>query len=214
MINNYQKGEIELNKVSRLGYKPRLLLHACCGPCSTYPLELLTKYFEVTVYFNNSNIYPSEEYSLRLKTIKDYIQKCNQNSKTFIDFVEIPYNNEEYMKILQYRKDDKENGPRCKLCYSLRMKAMFEYAVANNYEYCCTVMSMSRQKDEQAINKIGTILQTKYPKVKYLVHNFKKKGGQERRDEIVNSLQMYDQKYCGCLYSYNEMLEKKNKNQD
>lgn len=193
---------IEIDKVKRLGYKPKLLLHACCGPCSTYPIELLSQYFELTIYFNNSNIYPEEEYNHRLSELIRYVDYFNKENNTKIDIVKTEYDNENYMKTLSIRADDKENGPRCKLCYALRMKQAYFYAKSHNFDYFSTVMTMSRQKDQISINNIGRILEKQFQPVKFLPHNFKKKGGQERRDEIVSSLKMYDQKYCGCIYSY------------
>ncbi len=204
MINNYQKGKMILDKLKRDSQRPTLLLHVCCGACSTYPLELLNEYFDITIYFTNSNIYPYEEYNKRLDTLKYYVDYFNNQHSSNIKIIESKYNNEDYMKLLSIRKDDNEKGPRCKLCYTLRMKETFLYAKENNFDYCTTVMSMSRQKDELAINQIGSVLEKLYPEVKFLPHNFKKKGGQERRDEIVDSLIIYDQKYCGCIYSINK----------
>ncbi len=203
MINSYQKEQIILDKVKRLGYKPSLLLHSCCGPCSTYPLTLLKDYFDITIFFNNSNIYPETEYNKRLNTLIDYVNIFNKENSTNIKIIEQVYDYEGYKEILYPRRFDKENGCRCKLCYVTRMKEAFEFAKEHNFEYCGTVMSMSRQKDEQAINKIGTVLEKMYD-IKFLVANFKKKGGQEIREEIVNKYNMYDQIYCGCEYSIKE----------
>jgi len=204
MINNYQKGNIILDKLKRDNKRPTLLLHVCCGACSTYPVELLNNYFDITILYNNSNIYPFEEYQKRLDSLKKYINIFNKENNSSIKIIEGIYDNEEYTKILSLRKNDPEKGPRCKLCYTLRMKEAFIYAQNNNFDYCTTVMSMSRQKDELAINRIGSVLENLYKPVKFLPHNFKKKGGQERRDELVNKFNIYDQKYCGCIYSLKE----------
>lgn len=211
MYNSYQLGKYELDKIKRSNIRPSILLHACCGPCATYPIELLNDYFDITIYFNNSNIYPENEYYKRLETIKEYINIFNKEHNANVKFIETNYDNSSYNKLLEIRANDKENGPRCKYCYTIRMKEAYEYAFKNNFDYCCTVMSISRQKDEQIINRIGKVLETKYAPVKFLVHNFKKKGGQIRRDELVKKYNLYDQNYCGCIYSYIDMKNRLSK---
>ena len=204
MMNSYQIGKRTLLEIERSQTRPSLLLHACCAPCSTFPLKLLHRYFDITIFFNNSNIYPSNEYFRRLEELKKYISIFEQENNCSIPLIETPYKGEEYEKYISIRKDDPEKGPRCNLCFVTRLKEAYQYASDNGFNYFTTVMTISRQKDEQALNKIGTVLQEFYPNTKFLVHNFKKKGGQEERDALVRKYNLYSQTYCGCKFSINE----------
>lgn len=199
MINSYQIGRLELNKIKRDGRRPTILLHACCGPCSTYPLELLNDYFDITIFFNNSNIYPYEEYNRRLNELVRYLEIFNKEHQTNIPIIIQPYD-EKFMDYLGIRKNDRERGPRCRLCYVTRMKEAYQYASDHDFEYFTTVMTISRQKDEQVLNKIGLVLQDLYPKTKFFVFNFKKKGGIEIGIAIAEKYNLYQQIYCGCKY--------------
>lgn len=202
-FTNYQKFLKEIESVKTLDYKPSLLLHACCIPCSCYPLLLLKDYFDITVFFNNSNIYPFSEYELRYNTLKKYIDDLNKEYDINIKLIKTEYENEKFNKILEKRKDDKEGSIRCFTCYSLRYKELVEFANKNNYEYVCSVMTISRQKNEQMINKILEGYSHKYSNIKYLYSNFKKDGGLEKAQKIIKERKIYSQNYCGCKYSLN-----------
>ena len=204
VFTNYQKFLKQIEEVKKLDKKPSLLLHVCCTPCGCYPLLLLKDYFEITVYYNNSNIYPYEEYDLRYKTLKDYIERINSEYNANIDIIKTEYENDKFNKILETRKDDKEGSIRCFMCYSLRYKDLIEYASKNNYEYVCSVMTISRQKNEEMINKILEGYSNKYNNIKYLYSNFKKDGGLEKAQKIIKERKIYSQNYCGCKYSVRE----------
>ena len=200
-FTNYQKFLKEIDKVKELDYKPSLLLHACCTPCACYPLVLLKDYFDITVFYNNSNIYPESEFELRYKTLEDYINKLNEENNSTIKLIKREYKNDKFNKILEKRKDDKEGNIRCFMCYSLRYKELVEYASSNNYEYVCSVMTISRQKNEEMINKILEGYSSKYSNIKYLYSNFKKDGGLEKAQQIIKNDKFYSQNYCGCKFS-------------
>ena len=200
-FTNYQKFLKEIEKVKELDYKPSLLLHACCTPCSCYPLVLLKDYFNITVFYNNSNIYPKSEYELRHETLKTYIDNMNKEYGSNIKLIKTSYENEKFNKVLEKRKDDKEGNIRCFMCYSLRYKELVEYASKNNFEYVCSVMTISRQKNEEMINRILEGYSSKYPNIKYLHSNFKKDGGLEKAQQIIKKEKFYSQNYCGCKYS-------------
>ena len=151
---NYQKFLKQIEEVKALDYKPTLLLHCCCAPCSCYPLLLLKDYFQITIFYNNSNIYPQSEFDLRLKTLQTYVDNLNKEYNLDIKIITPVYDNERFNKVLEKRKDDKEGSYRCYCCYALRYKELCEYASKYNYEYVCSVMTISRQKNEQMINKI------------------------------------------------------------
>ena len=200
-FTNYQKFLKEIEKVKELDYKPSLLLHACCTPCSCYPLILLKDYFDITVFYNNSNIYPESEYELRYETLKNYINNLNKEHNSNIKLIKTAYVNDKFNKVLEKRKDDKEGNIRCFMCYSLRYKELVEYASKNNFEYVCSVMTISRQKNEEMINAILEGYSSKYSNIKYLHSNFKKDGGLEKAQQIIKKEKFYSQNYCGCKYS-------------
>ena len=199
--NNYQLFLKEIEEVKKLDYKPSLLLHCCCAPCSCYPLLVLKDYFNITIYYNNSNIYPYKEYELRLNTLKEYVDSINKEFNCEIKLITPAYKNDDFNKVLEKRKEDKEGSIRCFTCYALRYKDLCEYASNNNYEYVCSVMTISRQKKEEMINKIIAGYSSKYRNIKYLPSNFKKDKGLERAQQIVKERKMYSQNYCGCKYS-------------
>ncbi len=203
-FTNYQKFLKEIEEVKNLNYKPSLLLHACCTPCSCYPLLVLKDYFDITVFYNNSNIYPFEEFELRYQTLKEYIDNINQKYNVSIKLIKCKYENEKFNKILEKRKDDKEGKTRCFICYSLRYKQLVEFASKNNYEYVCSVMTISRQKNEEMINKILEGYSSKHTNIKYLHSNFKKNGGLEKAQQIIKKEKFYSQNYCGCKFSLRE----------
>lgn len=194
-MNNYQK---HLKQIANIQNKPTLLIHICCGVCSVYPLQYLRKYFDITIFFSNSNIYPYEEFLNRLNALKQYLQLLNDdNIKLIID----NYDNETYMQDLKPFKNEPEGKNRCKLCYTKRMEATYRYASLNNYDYCTTVMSISNRKNADYINEIGQTLECKYPNVKYLYADFKKGDGITINEKMNKQLNLYHQNYCGCIYS-------------
>ena len=204
---NYQKIlEKELQNIKISGKKPKLLIHACCGPCFTIPYEILKDYFEITILYNNSNIYPKEEHDRRLNELKKYLQDLGVDLRV----IETKYDNDTYNLDLEPRASDKEGHERCRICFNKRLKEGFEYASKNGFEYFGTVMTISRYKNAQDINKIGEKLQKDYPTVKWLYADFKKNNGYEKSLIIIKEHEMYFQEYCGCKYSY-EAYQKKQK---
>ena len=194
-MNNYQK---QLKQIENIKGKPTLLIHICCGVCSVYPLIYLRQYFDITIFFSNSNIYPYTEFEKRLDALKQYLDILNDNNiKLIID----EYNNEDWINKLSYLKDEPENGKRCRLCYEYRMKKTYEYASKNKYDYCTTIMSISNRKNADWINEIGEQLEKQYPNTKYLHTDFKKGDGITINEKMNKELNLYHQDYCGCLYS-------------
>lgn len=208
--NYYLKSLEEIKQIKKnYDHKPKILVHACCAVCSSWPLEFLSEVFEVTIFFNNSNIYPSSEYERRLEEMKRYIQETAPH----IQLIVTPYDNETYTKQLEPMKDDPEGFGRCFFCYAKRMNQAYAYANENGYDYFTTVMSVSRQKDSQKLNEIGRVLSKRYPNTKYFYSDFKKKNGQVRKEELSNQHELYHQDYCGCIYSYNERNQRLAKKQ-
>ena len=203
-MNNYQK---HLKQISKLKGRPQLLVHVCCGVCSVFPLVYLRKYFDLTIFFSNSNIYPYEEFERRLDALKQYLQILDDPQiKLIID----RYDNDEWIRKLSYLKNEPEGGIRCRLCYRMRMENAFRYASDHHYPYCTTIMSISNRKNADWINEIGAALQISYPEVEYLYADFKKNNGINENNRRNRQLNLYHQCYCGCIYSLKESQKRSN----
>lgn len=188
--------------------KPTLLLHACCGPCSSYVIEYLAKYFDITILYYNPNIYPAEEYHRRLEELKNLLPRFPEALKNNVKLVEQTYEPEDFYSAIKIKEEpdlahEEEKGERCRRCYEFRLKRAWEYASENNFEWFCTTLSISPFKDAEKINTIGTQLassqNTNSPK--WLPSDFKKKSGFKRSLEISEEYGLYRQQYCGCVYS-------------
>ena len=172
----------------------KLLLHSCCGPCSSSVIERLKDYFDITILYYNPNIEPIEEY---LKRKEEQIRLLNELN---IKFMDIDYLNEEYRsKVVGYEKEP-ENGLRCHICYRLRLEKTAKIAKENNFDYFATTLTVSPYKNAKVINEIGLELQNKY-NINYLLSDFKKEDGYKRSIELSKKYNLYRQDYCGCLFS-------------
>lgn len=203
----YDMSIAEIEQIKKLGYKPTLGIHVCCGVCASFPLEFLAPIFNVKVLYFNPNIYPKNEYDRRLNELKRYILAFNDRYNENVELIEFEYNNEEFMKDLSEFSLEKEGGKRCLLCYEKRMDLTYKYSNDNNYDYFTTVMTISRQKNSYILNQIGERLSKKYH-CKYFYSDFKKKKGIDRVIELKKEYDMYSQLYCGCIYSYQDYLNK------
>ncbi|MCI5773665.1 MAG: epoxyqueuosine reductase QueH [Erysipelotrichaceae bacterium] len=196
-LHYYQLSLEEIAKIKALPYKPKLLLHACCAPCSCFPLTFLHEHFQITIYYNNSNIYPQTEYQIRLEELKKYLHDYYPD----IAIIVPTYDHDNYIKDLAPFAHLPEGQQRCFLCYTKRMDEAYAYASQHGFAYFTTVMSVSRQKNSLKLNEIGEALSKKYPNVKYFYSDFKKKDGFLIGNNMAKALNMYRQKYCGCEYS-------------
>ncbi|MBR3126797.1 MAG: epoxyqueuosine reductase QueH [Solobacterium sp.] len=200
--NYYLESLREIEEIRReYDHKPRLLLHACCAVCAGWPLEFLSDVFDITIYYANSNIWPAAEYNWRLSELQRFVKEVYGDA---IEVIVPAYDNAAYTKKLEPLKDDPEGFRRCFLCYAERMGEAYQYAAEHGFDYFTTVMSSSRQKDSQKINETGKALSARWPQVRYFYSDFKKKGGQERRDELAAEHDLYRQDYCSCIYSWEE----------
>lgn len=175
----------------------KILLHTCCGPCFTIPYEYLKDKFEITLFFNNSNIYPKEEHDRRLEELKKYIASLN----TKINLIVQDYDYDNFVADFKGLENEREGQNRCFICYSKRLKKTFDYADKHGFDYVGSVMSISRYKNAQMLNKIGENLMKKYPKIKWFFADFKKENGYQKSLKIVSDFGMYKQDYCGCEFS-------------
>ena len=207
-VNYYQKSLQILDEIKDLPHKPRLLLHACCGPCSTFPLTFLCEHFDVTILFNNSNIYPSDEYYRRLDELKKFLGYFKKDYGYEVKLVERKYDNDTYNLDLEPYKDQPEGLTRCFICYEKRMSDAYQYAEDNKFDFFTTVMTISRQKNSQKLNEIGEKLSNEHPSVRYFFSDFKKNRGIDIAREMRIHYGLYQQLYCGCKYTYEKGLRK------
>ena len=207
-VSNYQKSLQILDNISKSKVKPSLLLHVCCGPCASYPLTMLCKYFDVTIMYNNSNIYPESEHQKRLGELKKLLEAYKRDFGFEIKLIEPKYDNETYNLDLEPYKDMPEGQIRCFICYEKRMDEAFKFASENGFDYFTTVMSVSRYKNASKINEIGERLEKKYSPTKFFYSDFKKQGGEFKGHELTKKYNLYSQKYCGCKYSYEDYLRR------
>lgn len=198
---NYQK-ELE-NIIEELSYRPRLLLHACCAPCSSYCIEYLAQYFDISLLYYNPNISPKEEYDTRVKELHRLVHDMLQKGALppgSVEVIEGVYEPERFEIMSQGHELDKEGSGRCYKCYEMRLAYTAEYARENGYEYFTTTLSISPLKNATWINEIGEGLAEKYG-IKHLPSEFKKKGGYLRSTELSKEYNLYRQNFCGCIYS-------------
>ena len=196
----YDLSLAEITNLATNPTKPKILLHVCCAPCSCFPLLFLAPHFDITIYYNNSNIYPQNEYVKRKNELKRYLEILKENDSIVIPIIEPEYD-ESFQNNLAILSNEPEGGKRCQLCYRLRMDEAYQYAHENNFDYFCTIMTISRQKDSIILNQIGEELAPKYPNTKYFHSDFKKKDGITQGNAICKKNNLYCQRYCGCKYS-------------
>lgn len=196
---NYSKLlESEIKKIQEKGYVPKLLLHSCCAPCSSYVIEYLSKYFDITIFYYNPNISPISEY---LKRKEEQIRLINSiDTINKLNIIDCDYDNDIYENKIRGLENEPERGNRCFVCFNLRLDKTASYAKELGYDYFATTLTVSPYKNSSLINEIGLKIQDIYD-VNYLVSDFKKKDGYKRSIELSNKYNLYRQNYCGCKYS-------------
>jgi predicted adenine nucleotide alpha hydrolase (AANH) superfamily ATPase len=198
-VLNYQK-ELDklIDNLQKEKRVPSLLLHSCCAPCSSYILEYLSQYFEITVLYYNPNIYPPSEYEVRVKEQQQFINEINAGHT--IRFIEGNYDTKQFYEVTKGLEKEKEGGERCFRCYELRMREAAQIAREKGFDYFTTTLSISPLKNAHKLNEIGNKLEKEYG-VKYLYSDFKKKNGYKRSVELSKEYHLYRQDYCGCVFS-------------
>ncbi|WP_178668967.1 epoxyqueuosine reductase QueH [uncultured Eubacterium sp.] len=195
---NYQ---IELDKIINSIDKsnpPRLFLHSCCAPCSSYTLEYLSNYFDITVYYFNPNISPKEEFDKRFAEQKRLIDSLPAKNPIKLVLGEYDYN--DFLQIARGLENVAEGGERCFRCYRLRLESTARIAKEQGFDYFCTTLSISPLKNSQKINQIGYEVAQKYG-IKWLPSDFKKREGYKRSIELSKEYNLYRQSFCGCVFS-------------
>lgn len=200
-MRNYQK---ELDKIIEgLPAKPpRLFLHSCCAPCSSYVLEYLRPFFEITVFYYNPNISMDTEYCKRVEEQKRLIAAYNEQPLSVypITVVEGDYEPERFFEIAKGLEHCPEGGERCFACYELRIRKTSQKAAEGGFDYFTTTLTISPLKNAEKLNEIGERL-AEESGVKWLPSDFKKRGGYQRSIELSKEYDLYRQNYCGCIYS-------------
>lgn len=190
-------------QIAALPGTPSLLLHSCCGPCSSYVLEVLSQHFNVTVLYFNPNIYPESEYKKRLAEQIKIIEGMPFENP--VHLMECDYSEDEFLAAAQGFENEREGGARCEKCFRLRMKKTALLAKENGFDFFTTTLSVSPHKNATLLNKIGEELSEKHG-IKYLYGDFKKKEGYKRSIELSAQYDLYRQNYCGCRFSLREEL--------
>ncbi|MEG1791895.1 MAG: epoxyqueuosine reductase QueH [Clostridia bacterium] len=183
--------------------KPTLLLHTCCAPCCSGVLEQLRQTFEITVYFYNPNIFPREEYELRLNETKIFLN----NFDSAIPLVAGEYDSAGYDCAMRGHENEPEGSARCSVCFCMRLEQAAHYASEHQFDYFATTLTISPHKNPEIINEIGLNLQKKYNSI-FLVSDFKKRNGYKHSIEMSEKFHIYRQNYCGCQVSMQRRTNK------
>ncbi|MBQ6840580.1 MAG: epoxyqueuosine reductase QueH [Bacilli bacterium] len=198
MKTNYNIVMKEIIEKIQEGNVPKILLHSCCGPCSTEVIARLTPYFDITILYYNPNIEPMAEYEKRKQEQIRFIKEFTPINK--LDYLDCDYDNESFQKMAIGLENEPEGGSRCHRCYELRLTKTAELAKENGYEYFGTTLTVSPYKNSTVINQIGEMVSNKLG-VKYLYSDFKKENGYKNSIEYSKQYKLYRQNYCGCHFS-------------
>ena len=199
---NYQlEMERELARIARSARRPRLLLHSCCAPCSSYVLEALNEAFDISLFYYNPNIAPVEEFERRVEEQRRLIAALPHEGD--IEFIRGDYDPEVFLRLCRGHEDDPEGGERCERCFRLRLGEAARMAKRRGADYFTTTLTISPLKDSQLLNAIGLELSEKCG-VAWLCSDFKKKNGYKRSCELSSEYGLYRQDYCGCVFSRRE----------
>lgn len=206
MKENYHKKMLSIiENEAVLKHKPTLLLHTCCGPCSTTVICRLAKYFQITVFYYNPNIEPFLEYQKRKKEQIRFIREYPSESP--VEFLDCDWENEKFLEMSKGLEQEKEGGRRCHKCYLLRLEKTAKVAKEFHFDYFTTSLTISPYKDSQIINQIGALLEERY-QIKYLYSDFKKENGYLESILFSKEYDLYRQNYCGCLFSKSDLDNK------
>ncbi len=178
--------------------KPTLLLHCCCGPCSSSVLEQLASDYDITIFYYNPNTAPEEEYDKRAGELKKLLKIVGQNKAIYEK-----YDHEEFLSQIKGLESEPEGGKRCHKCYELRLKKTAQVAADKGFDFFTTTLSVSPYKNAELLNELGKKIgqELNSDKTKYLPANFKKRNGFLRVSQLCKEYGLYRQEYCGCEFS-------------
>lgn len=197
MRRNYQK-ELDALLAAQGEARPRLLLHSCCGPCSSAVLEYLTQHFAVTLLWYNPNLYPEAEFERRLATQRELLEKMGLAER--VALLAEPWRSGEFSSAAAGLENEPEGGRRCTACFRLRLEETARLARAGGFDYFCTTLSLSRYKDAVRLNALGEEAAARHG-VSWLPSDFKKQGREQRSSQLARQYGLYQQRYCGCEFS-------------
>lgn len=205
---NFVNNEVDMFAVSMEQRKPSLLLHACCGPCSTSCVERLAPDYQITVYYYNPNITDREEYYLRRDTLLQFLKAFNEEHKEeyYVSYLEGEYDPERWLDKCEPLRSEPEGGKRCDLCFALRLSETARKAGELGIDYFTTTMSVSPHKNYDKIKTLGMTLEESTSS-RYLDVDFKKKNGFGRSVELSKKYGLYRQNFCGCEFARAAMQE-------
>lgn len=199
---NYQlEMERELARIAESGRRPRLLLHSCCAPCSSYVLECLNRAFDIDIFYYNPNISPREEFDRRVAELQRLVARLPHENDMRV--IVGDYDNDAFMAMCRGHEDDPEGGARCERCFRMRLGEAAKLAARLGSDYFTTTLTISPLKDAQLLNAIGLELAGRAG-VPWLCSDFKKKNGYKRSCELSAEYGLYRQDYCGCVFSKRE----------
>jgi predicted adenine nucleotide alpha hydrolase (AANH) superfamily ATPase/FMN phosphatase YigB (HAD superfamily) len=205
--DGFQKNYSSFQKfLERIKQKPTLLIHSCCGPCSSYVLEKLNPYFDVTIYYYNPNILPETEFQKRVEYQKKVIEEVDSSIKLVVG----DYNPTHYFDAIKGYENYPEGSERCFHCYEFRLRACARYAKENQFDFFTTTLSISPYKNSEVINQQLQSLEKEF-QVHALYSDFKKEEGYKKSILFCKTHDIYRQDYCGCPYSQKEHEEKVSK---
>ncbi|MBQ8983773.1 MAG: epoxyqueuosine reductase QueH [Lachnospiraceae bacterium] len=203
-VNFQQKLDEKLAKITKEQITPSLLLHACCAPCSSYCLEYLSGFFNITIYYYNPNISLREEFDKRVNELSRLIKEMPLVHP--VQLVIGEHHPEDFFAMAKGLEDVPEGGERCYKCYEQRLLATAKMCKEQKFDYFTTTLSISPYKRADWLNEIGGRLAQEYG-LEYLYSDFKKKNGYKRSIELSQEYHLYRQNYCGCVYSQREREE-------
>ena len=181
-------------------FRPKILIHSCCAPCSTYVLEYLSEISDITIFFSNSNIHPKKEYIKRMLVQKDFVEEFNKRNDKKIKFLADEYSPNKFISAVKGHEEDREGGDRCHICYEMRLDSSAQKAEELGYDYFASALTLSPKKNATVINEAGYVLQEQVS-IYYLPSDFKKNNGYRRSVEMCNDYNIYRQCYCGCVFA-------------
>lgn len=196
-INYDREMQAVLDRLDAEHRRPKLLLHACCAPCSSATLERLAGHFELSILYYNPNIYPPEEYHRRENELERFVRDAGYSG---VAVIELPYEPQEFYDAVKGLEEEPEKGGRCTVCYRLRLERTAQYAAEHGFEWFTTTLSISPVKDPVRLNTIGMELAEKYG-LNYLQSEFRKRDGYKRSLVLSAEYGLYRQDYCGCEFS-------------
>ena len=205
MKRNYQKELDGLLAKLAPGEKPRLLLHSCCGPCSSAVLEYLCPRFRVSLLWYNPNLYPETEFDRRLAAQKELLEKMGLRDE--VELLVEPWRAVDFQQIARGQENEPEGGARCTECFRLRLSETAKLAAARGFDYFCTTLTLSRYKDAVRINALGERVAAETG-ARWLPSDFKKQGREMRSAALAEVFGLYRQRYCGCEFSLRSREQK------